>query len=164
MRGDPLLPRIAERRPYPGDVHPISKGKLARMLRGLPAELYYGLRLIEMRARQGPVGEPFAEYSRQAKTIRLYSLPPAVHFARLASYQRRLLDACGATVTPEGSGHTVLWPDTDAMGFWFFLEVFLHELEHHYRMQYPYKTGRPRRRREEEFLAERGKFRIARGR
>ena len=32
------------------------------------------------------------------------------------------------------------------MGFWFYYDVFVHELGHHHRFQYPSKTGRPRRR------------------
>lgn len=162
--GVPVLPRIIERRPRFGDGHPIRKGLLTRLLRKLPVELYYGLRLIEMRPRQGEVGRPFASYSRRSKTIRLYSLPLTIHFPKLSSSDHHSLEMSEATVEPQVNGFLVSWKDSDAMGFWFYYWIFLHELGHHHRMQYPGKTGRPRRRSEEEFLAERERYWIGRRR
>lgn len=159
--GEPILPRVVVRRPHIGDGHPLSKGKLVQLLRGQPLELVYGLRLIEMRARQGVVGHPFAAYSPRSKTIRLYSLPLQITFTALSQRERNCLDISGASIENVPTGFLVSWPDWASMGFWFYHYVFLHELGHHHRMQYPYKTGRPRRRSEEEFLADRESYWIA---
>lgn len=152
--GRVLLPRIVERTPRVGDVHPISKHMLARMLSRLPVELYYGLRLIEMRPRQDSVGHPFGEYSRTAKTIRLYSLPLTIHLRSLSPGQRRLMEASEATINDQADGWTVSWADSFLMGFWFYHDTFIHELGHHHRFQYPAKTGRPGRVSDEESLAD----------
>ena len=151
--GRVVLPRIVERLPRIGDVHPISKSKLAQMLSRLPVELYYGLRLIELRSRQNPVGSPFGEYSLSDKTIRLYSLPLTIHLPSISARQRRLMEVCEATIEKRADGFTISWPDAFSMGFWFYHDVFLHELGHHHRFQYPSKTGRPRRISEEESIA-----------
>ena len=46
-KGDPLPPRIIERRPRRGDVHPLPKFVLSRMIPDVPLEYLYGLRQIE---------------------------------------------------------------------------------------------------------------------
>lgn len=153
--GRVLLPRIVERTPRIGDVHPIPKPMLTRLVSRLPVELYYGLRLIEMRPRQGAVGYPFAEYSRAAKTIRLYSLPLPMHLARISSWQRQLFEISEATIEQDANGYAISWEDSFSMGFWFYYDVVVHELGHHHRFQYPSKTGLPGRRSEEEAMADR---------
>lgn len=61
--GRPLLPRIVERAPAPGDIHPVSKRVLRRLLSGLPVEYLHGLSRIELRARELPlIGQPFGSY------------------------------------------------------------------------------------------------------
>lgn len=63
--GRALLPGIVVRQPREGDVHPLPKRLLAKALAGLPLELWHGLRRIELRAREGDVGRPFATYYPQ---------------------------------------------------------------------------------------------------
>jgi hypothetical protein len=153
--GRVLLPRIVDRSPRIGDVHPIPKRMLARLLSRLPVELYYGLRAIEMRPRQHSVGRPFAEYSRAEKAIRLYSLPLTIHLPSLSPRQRGLMEISDATVEQQADGYSVSWPDSFSMGFWFYYDTFVHELGHHHRFQYPSKTGRPGRILDEEAMADR---------
>lgn len=152
--GSVLLPRIVERAPRIGDVHPIAKPMLARLVSRLPVELYYGLQLIEMRPRQDSVGRPFAEYSQAAKTIRLYSVPLLMHLPRISPRQRQLFEVSEGAIEQAADGYNISWEDSFSMGFWFYYDVFVHELGHHHRFQYPSKTGRPRRRSEEEFMAD----------
>ncbi len=152
-RGRPVLPRIVVRRPRIGDCHPIPKERLVWFLRQLPIELYYGLRLIEMRPRQGLVGQPFASYSSSAKTIRLYSMPLTMHMHILSSLLRFCVEESRCAIEEQNDGFLVTWKDPDSLGFWFCYDVFLHELGHHLRTHYPCKTGRPHRRSEEELLA-----------
>jgi hypothetical protein len=153
--GDVTLPRIVERTPRIGDVHPIPKPALARMLSRLPVELYHGLRLIEMRPRQAAVGHPFAEYSPASKTIRLYSLPTTIQLPHISSRQRQILEVSLATIEQTPDGYRVSWADSFSMGFWFYYYVFVHELGHHHRFQYRSKTGNPGRVLDEEFMADR---------
>jgi hypothetical protein len=153
--GKVLLPRIVERPPRIGDVHPIPKYMLARLLSRLPAELYYGLRLIEMRARQHLAGYPFGEYSRVEKSIRLYSLPLTIHFPSIPPRHRGLMEISEATIVQQLDGYSVSWADPILMGFWFYYSTFVHELGHHHRFQYPAKTGRPGRVSDEEAMADR---------
>jgi hypothetical protein len=153
--GRVLLPRIVERTPRLGDVHPIPKVMLAHMLSRLPVELYYGLRLIEMRPRQNSVGQPFGKYSCATKTIWLYSLPSTIHLRWLSPRQRWLMEVSKATIEERADGCTVSWRDSFSMGFWFYYDTFVHELGHHHRFQYPAKTGHPGRVSDEESMADR---------
>lgn len=162
--GSVLLPRIVQRKPRVGDIHPVSKWTLAKMLSRLPAELYYGLRLIELCPRQGLPGEPFGEYSLPAKTIRLYSLPPVLRFKHISNPQRRLLVVSKAKIERDRDGLLVSWEDPHSMGFWFYHEVFLHELGHHHRFHYRGKRGRPARVADEEALADNYRYLATLGR
>lgn len=153
-KGRVLLPRIIQRAPRIGDTHPIPKQVLARMLSKLPVEMFHGLRQIEMLPRQGDAGSPFAEYSPKSKTIRMYSLPPTILFPRISPRLRCLLDITEATIEQQVNGYHVSWKDPRGMSFWFYFNVFVHELGHHHRFQYPSKTGRHGRRSEEEFMAD----------
>jgi hypothetical protein len=162
--GRVMLPRIVERAPRIGDVHPIPKRMLARLLSRLPVELYYGLRLIEMRARPGSVGRPFGEYSRASKTIWLYSLPLTIQLPFISPRQRQLFKVSEATIEQQPDGYTVSWEDSFSMGFWFYYDTFVHELGHHHRFQYPSKTGRPGRVADEEFMADRYYYWVTVGR
>jgi hypothetical protein len=162
--GRVLLPRILVRAPRIGDVHPIPKQMLARLLSRLPVELYYGLKLIEMRPRQHDVGCPFGEYSQKEKAIRLYSLPLTIHLPFLPPFQRQMMEISQATIEPQAEGYSITWPDPFFMGFWFYYDTFIHELSHHHRFQYPSKTGRPGRISDEEAMADRYLYWVMGGR
>ena len=153
--GRPVLPRVVEKAPRIGDTHPVPGRLLSKMLGRLPPELWYGLRAVELRPRQGEVGEPFASYSRSAKTIRLFSLPEVLEFESIPQFDRALMEGSDALIERDGEGFRVRWDDPRGMGFWYFYSVFIHELGHHHRFQYPAKRGLPRRRQEEEYLADR---------
>jgi hypothetical protein len=150
-----VLPRIVEKAPRPGDIHPLSGQLLTRLLGRLPPELYYGLRLVEMRARQGKCGDPYAYYFPRSKTIWLYSLPPVLEFDQLSERSREIFEEFPKTVVePRGSCWRISWETNGARAYWFFCRIFCHELGHHHHMQYPAKTGHPKRMLEEELLAE----------
>lgn len=72
--GGVILPRIVERRPKPGDSHPLPKRALQALLQKIPVEYLYGLKRIELRARWDGM-EFLACYVPQQREIRLYSLP-----------------------------------------------------------------------------------------
>jgi hypothetical protein len=148
-------PPVVERAPRIADVHPVSRRKLSTMLAQLPPELWYGLRRIELRPRQGEMGCPFGSYSPRDKTIRLFSLPEVLEFEQIPAFDLALMKVTEAHIEEAGDGHRVRWDELDGMGFWFFYSVFIHELGHHHRCQYPAKRGAPGRVWEEEGLANR---------
>lgn len=162
--GQPVLPRVVEKAPRIGDIHPISRKTLSSMMRRLPLELWYGLKAVELCPRQGEVGVPFGSYSPSARTIRLFSLPEVLELKSIPRFDRALMDGSDAQVVAAGDGFRVCWDDLFGMGFWFFYSVFVHELGHHHRFQYPAKRGLPRRRQEEEYLADRYCYWVVAGR
>lgn len=153
--GSPRLPRIVERAPRIGDVHPVSKRKLTELLAKLPLELYHGLKLIELCPRRAEWGRPYGSYSPSSKTIRLYSLPPELIFRTMPRRRRVLFEASGAKVRKAGQSFLVAWTGTARMGFWFYYDVVVHELGHHHLHQYPTKRRVVRRTVDEELLADR---------
>ncbi len=153
-QGRVLLPRIVERPPLVGDIHPVPRRKLALLISRLPAELYHGLSLIELSPRNGDIGQPYGEYFEGSKVIRLYSLPPVLHFDFIASKDRPFFEISGARISANERGYTVEWDDPYSMGFWFYYRTVLHELGHHHRFQYRSKRGRPGRRLDEEIMAD----------
>lgn len=152
--GDVQLPRIVERRPRHGDVLPIPKVRLTRMIAALPLEHHYGLAAIELRARQGAVVFPFAEYCPRSKTVRLCSLPSAFVVPGMTPFQFRLCEFAGATIEKQKRGIAVSWRNARSMGFWFYYDVVVHALGHHHRTQYPSKTGPTGRRSHDEHQAD----------
>ena len=155
--GKPVLPRIVTRRPSRGDVHPLTARALRNILRSkVPPEYLYGIARIELRPRPTEgIGKPFASYLPGEKVIHLYSLPMTW------MYERRppatFLDGMTrffAFVTERGSETWVVWPAREVLAVWYFIEVFAHELGHHYRNQYRIRRGSARGRRHEEFVAD----------
>jgi hypothetical protein len=51
-----VLPRVIERKPREGDIHPISKSRVESVLAKTPDAYLYGLSRIELRARNAPIG------------------------------------------------------------------------------------------------------------
>jgi hypothetical protein len=143
--GSVWLPRIIVRRPAPGDVHPLPKQVLTGAIRlDVPVEYIYGLDRIELRARKGNrIGKhPFAEYWRDEKVIILYSLPMNWVVDSMPADRRRSVESFSAEVQREGKEWHVRWLSEAGLTMWFFTEVFLHELGHHFAEQYKKKRGR----------------------
>jgi len=152
--GGALLPRIIERKPAPGDVVPMTKAQIAQALAQLPVELYYGIKAVEVRPRNGEEGRPYATYVSSEKSIRLYSLPLTIQMPWTTRFQNRLFRTVGASVRCAKDAVFITFPDQAALSFWFYHDVFAHELGHHHRAQYPSKSGRLGSTKSEEFLAD----------
>jgi hypothetical protein len=139
--GTHALPRIIVRPPAPGDWHPVSPSQIRRVLHDLPLELWHGLRRIELRARKLTRQiQPLGQYSPREKRIILYSQPEEMVAPCMSEGMRDLLIKFQATIREENGGYIVSWKNAGWMSFWFCSEVFLHELGHHFRNQYPSKN------------------------
>ena len=141
-----MLPRVIERPPAFGDIHPLAGRTVRCLFRRIPLEYLYGLARIELRPRQtAAVGQPFGCYLRDEKIVILYSVPPSVwQFpGRLPADYRRSFEARSATISQHGDHVRVTWPDEGGfMRLWYYAYVFTHELGHHYVEQYRAKNGR----------------------
>lgn len=122
----------------------------------VPLEYLYGLKRIEILPRASMlIGAPFGTYSWREQTITLYSLPLAWDLlVRPSATMLRSLRRFHAEVEVREIGLAVRWPALPVLAFWFFIEVFAHELGHHHRNQYRLRGGRPALRAHEEFVAE----------
>ena len=162
--GRVAYPRVIERKPAPGDVHPLPKRAVHRFLRLFPIEYVYGLRRVELRARKdNEIGNPFGCYWTDEKAIVLYSLPAVWRVRRLGEGTRRSVEQFGAkvTVSKEENLVEVRWPEKDGayMDVWF-LSVFTHELGHHVVEQYKTKKRSNYSRLHQEMVAERHSVRL----
>jgi hypothetical protein len=126
------LPRIVVRRPRHGDVHPLRAPAIRAFLAKLPVAQLRALKRIELRAREGDVGAPFALYRREERDILLYSTPPD-------EWWMTSLDAgCAADLRRAGAGilrhkHGVSIHFSDGAMQTFMRDVLAHELGHHLR-------------------------------
>lgn len=139
--GDVQLPRIVERAPAPGDIHPVPKKSLRWMLEYVPVAYLYGLRRIELRPRKDGdlVGSPFGVYLHDERAVLLYSLPPVWLYETLEERFRKSLERYNASIKPTSEGLIVRWPRRASLGLWFFGYVVTHELRHHYNERYKFK-------------------------
>lgn len=159
LRRDPdgsiELPRIVWRRPRSGDRHPLSAAVIRKVLqREVPIEYLNGLARIELRPRSADVGQPYAWYLPDERTILLYSLPLEWTWEgrpSQSSMQSMLRFYADLTETP--TGLRVSWPAPEVQSLWFFVEVLAHELGHHHQRQYRIRRGSDRARRHEEFVS-----------
>ena len=136
-KGKPNLPRLVERKPRSGDSHPITKKYLRGALLNLPIEYLYGLRKIELLPRSAEVGSPYALYRPGEKSIQLYSQPMTWSTNNIDfSYAKRLRDHWDAEVDTQEDTTTISWPSRERRELWFFMEVLMHQLGHHYQNQY----------------------------
>jgi hypothetical protein len=146
------LPRIVERKPRHGDLHPLSPAQIRRILMRLPAEQRHGLLRIELRARTAAVGKPFAEYRRDERVILLYSLPRDGWWLPSAfDFEPLRLPRYGARVFAQPHGTSITWRSPSALALWFWIEVLAHELGHHVRNR---RSPRFARLRDEESVAD----------
>ncbi len=153
--GEPRLPRIVVRKPKRGDIHPLSKSVLAHALKTIPVEYIYGLTRVELRARQGNrIGDPYGAYWPDEKAIVFYSLPVLWVVDRMSEGGQKDMEQFGAKVWQQGRQWHVRWRSKRHLAFWFFKEVVVHELGHHFANQYKNKRGRIRGVRFEEMNAE----------
>ncbi len=160
--GEPHLPRIIVRQPRRGDIHPLPKALLVRVLKDIPVEYLYGLSRIELRARKGnKIGDPYGAYRPGEKVIILYSLPRLWVVDALPERGRKDMEACRARVSQHGPQWHVYWPSEAGLAVWFFQEVVTHELGHHFAEQYKKKRGRIQGVKFQEMNAELRSFRVA---
>jgi hypothetical protein len=152
--GEFQVARVVERRPRPGDVHPLGKGLIECMLMIVPVEFVVGLRRIELRARNGPVGLPYAEYRPDERAIVVYSVPREWRCEQLADSARRSMRRHGALVTRADGGWRVYWSESARLDRWFTTVVVFHELGHHFDRQYRRRRGWTRGRRYSEAFAD----------
>ena len=139
---DFIFPRILERKAARGDQHPLTKRRLQELLGTVPVEYLYGLKAIELRGRISEIGKPFAYYTRDEKRIVLYSLPDKWELPNEPFLLTRGMWRHFVKTNKTDKGYTVEWFDPEMMGFWFYIDVFAHELGHHYRNQYRKKRKR----------------------
>jgi hypothetical protein len=133
------LPRIIERKPFHGDSHPISKSTIRKSLKYLPIEYLYGLKRIELLPRSGnAIGYPFGCYLVDEKAIWLYSLPMTWTWneSQVSKGYITNLYIWGARDSYNNDQITIHWSKKTNREQWFFFDVFMHELGHHYRNQY----------------------------
>lgn len=161
-----VYPRVIERKPAPGDVHPLPKHAVWKILRLVPIEYVYGLDRVELRARQkNEIGNPFGCYLPDEKAIFLYSLPPVWRLPRISEGLRRSVESFDAKVTvlKEEKLIEVRWPEEDGgyIDVWFWFRTFTHELGHHFVEQYKTRKGANYSRRHEEIVADLHSSRLA---
>jgi hypothetical protein len=152
-----VLPRIVYRNPRPGDIHPLSPAMVRDLLWFVPAEYIYGLKAIELRPRQGEIGEPYGAYLFRDKRIWLYSCPPHTwRFTAKAWPNHMGVLSSGARLAAhqeDPASVFVEWDDPD--GIWrTHIHTLFHELGHHYVNQYRSSRGRPGIRTRNEGLAD----------
>jgi|SRR5689334_18589970 len=152
--GTPVLPRVVERRPAPGDTHPLPSRFVRRVLERVPLEYTYALTAIELRARPGKVGEPFGLYRPDERSIVLYSLPDEWHVSALSRSLRESIRRFHGTVEESQGTITVKWASSEIRALWFYSYVFAHELGHHKRFYYRRRNGARGRLSDEETVAD----------
>jgi hypothetical protein len=136
-------PRIVVHPPAPGDVHPLPKALLRELLPQLLPAYLYGLKRIELRPRLGAdIGRPFGIYWGSNRTIWLNSLPLHWFLPDMTPAFRQTIQGFDALVTDTPTGAQVVWHPIDLAAYLFF-DVFLHELGHHYAVQYRTKKRFP---------------------
>ena len=146
--------RVVERRPRQGDVHPIPKDMVEALLVVVPSEYVLGLRRVELRARQGTLGHPYAEYRRGEKVVVIYSVPTQWEMRSIPEYEQRSMSRFGAHLERRGDSWLVRWDDLEKLAFWFAYIVLFHELGHHFSDQYDRRKGRIRGRPYREAFAD----------
>jgi len=143
-RDGKYLPRIVQRRPRRGDVHPLPSDLLPRFLSWVPLSYLHKLRRIELRPRVSEhVGRPFALYDRSERMVILYSLPLRWSWPGLKPSNGLLrgMRRAGATISVEAGTVTVAWPSVRRLALWFGGEVVVHELSHHFRRAFRTRRG-----------------------
>lgn len=149
----PPLPRVVARKPRRGDVHPLSPAQIRAFLRLLPAAQLRELERIELRAREGDVGDPFALYRREERDILVYSTPADEWWmSSLHDECARDLDRVGAGVIRHKHGVSIHFGDGAMQAF--MRDVLAHEIGHHVRNTTVARYPRVARTADEEAVAD----------
>jgi hypothetical protein len=143
--GRAVLPRITEHPPRPGDVHPLERRTLLKLLPAVPLRFLHGLNGIELRARESEdFGNPFGSYQPHFKLVRLYSTPyPEWPYRSDVLNPNSILGQCGASLLRRGGQGFLLWPSRVAIARYYFARILAHELGHHHVYQYKHKRRIP---------------------
>ncbi len=152
--GERIIPRVISRRPRAGDIHPMGRSHVLRLLRQIPEKYTYGLARVELRARAGEIGKPFGLYLPRDKAILLYSLPTTWHLPSLSKGMLAGLRQYFPQIEQKKDEVVVRWPSEPIFMLWFFYEVVAHELGHHYRNQYRSKRKKSLRAMDHELVAD----------
>jgi len=134
-------PRVLTRRPRHGDIHPIPKDIVEALLVIVPSEYVHGLRRVELRARERPVGKPYAVYRRDENVVIVYSVPTEWSRRFIPDYEQRSMRRFGAHLERRADLWFVRWDDLQGLGLWFAFTVLFHELGHHFSDQYHRRRG-----------------------
>jgi hypothetical protein len=143
--GEVVLPRITEHPPRPGDVHPLDRKTLLKLLPKVPLRFLHGLRGIELRARESEeFGNPFGAYQPRFKLVRLYSTPyPEWPYPADSLNPNSILGLCGARMLQRDGQFYLLWPGRLALARYYFARILAHELGHHHVYQFRHKRSLP---------------------
>jgi hypothetical protein len=160
--GEIVLPRIVVRRPRPGDIHHLTKPLIIAVLRAVPEEYLYGLKMIELRPRVSKyVGTPHGYYARSSQEIVIYSAP-AREWA-VSSHQVRWVfgfqDWDIDVRRCKGRRIVAFWDSPRQLAY-FYASVLFHELGHHHADMYRTRRRYPRYRTTNENLAELHKIKL----
>jgi hypothetical protein len=101
------------------------------ILKRLPIEYLYGLRRVELRAREEEVGCPYAWYIPDERAIILFSLPMEWELG-FGVDLIDMRDIFHAEVSELDGRWFIRWPDPELRAMWFYAAVFGHELGHHH--------------------------------
>ena len=144
-QGLPVLPKVIEHPPRPGDVHPLDRRTLLKLLPRVPLRFVHGLRAIELRARESAdVGMPYGLYQPRFKLVRLYSTPyPDWPYPQAILEPRSIFARCGASLLFQDAQCFLHWPSKAALARYYFFRVLAHELGHHHVYQYKHKRPLP---------------------
>jgi len=149
-----FYPRVIERKPYPGDTHPVSKQKIQKILPYIAKEYIYGLTEIELRAREPNRGKPLGYYGIIDQKIVLYSMPKIMRIKAKSSQRlKEYYESYHATVIMDANTINVSWKEAEWKEYWFLKHVFVHELGHHYSEFYKCRKKAPDTRAQQEYLA-----------
>ena len=131
----PSVLRLIEKQPARGDQHPVPFGSLESAIRSLPPHYLAGLKSIELCARTGKIGRPFALYGELDRVILLYSLPLVWRLKSIGPAVLHSLRSGGARIQTHRvdrnrSNATVYWSPKQ-LESWYRAYVLAHELGHH---------------------------------
>ncbi len=145
--GAPVFPRVVEHPPLPGDVHPLDRQTLLKLLPASPLRFLHGVSAIELRARPFKCDDhPLGTYEPRYKLIRLYSQPFPDTPLRNTLQEinpRSILGRCGVTILEREGERFLHWPSRKDYARYFFTRVFAHELGHHHVYQFKHKRRLP---------------------
>jgi hypothetical protein len=157
----PEIPRLVEHAPPPGDVHPLSRKMLLRLLPELRAHWLKGISRIELRGRVSKeVGDPLGTYSPRDQLVRLYSVPyPYWPHAEGVLNPNSRLARCGAVLVDIDGAPYLQWQRPGDLAR-YYAQTLAHELAHHYVYRRRRRRSLPETLRGHEQVADRFMWRM----